>query len=194
MGRRSTSSAIGCSTAFGQQQATGSPLSPAPQLTTNIPSNWGVRSAGIQVSNVAPLDVVSIHHGAGSWKKISYANTSYLEGGPAVGPVPEAVILGSKAGLIARPKDHCECVRTFALLRLGGAGCGAEGKPVAAANRPPAALRIPTTRTAPSQASTYEAQSQRFCLQQMPSCNLACRARGVDRRCDPGRQQRREPV
>lgn len=36
----------------------------------------------------------------------SYANTSYLEGGPAVGPVPEAVVLGPKEGLVARPKDH----------------------------------------------------------------------------------------
>ncbi|KAI7845535.1 hypothetical protein COHA_000958 [Chlorella ohadii] len=92
------------------------------ELTTNIPSNWGVRSAGIQVSNVAPLDVVSIHHGAGSWKKISYANTSYLEGGPAVGPVPEAVILGSKAGLIARPKDHWRVVWTDGVTQGGSSG------------------------------------------------------------------------
>lgn len=55
---------------------------------------------------MAPLDVVSIHHGAGSWKKISYANTSLLEQGAAVGLVPEAVILGSKQNLVARPKDH----------------------------------------------------------------------------------------
>ena len=39
-------------------------------------------------------------------EKISYANTSYLDQGTAVGLVPEAVILGSKQNLVARPKDH----------------------------------------------------------------------------------------
>lgn len=49
---------------------TAAPPALQPQLVANIPSNWGARAAGIQVSSVPPADAVSIHHGAGSWKKI----------------------------------------------------------------------------------------------------------------------------